>query len=75
MAPALDLRDRESLLLLSALYENVEESFCLTDARLDRPGPSILYVNRAFTRMTGYAASEVVGRTPHSFRSSQIRIG
>jgi PAS domain S-box-containing protein len=27
-------------------------------------GPKIEYVNPAFTRMTGYAADEVLGRTP-----------
>lgn len=36
----------------------------VTDAQLDPPGPRIVYVNRAFTRMTGYDTSEVVGRTP-----------
>lgn len=30
---------------------------------LDGAGPRILYVNAAFTRMTGYAPDEVIGRT------------
>jgi PAS domain S-box-containing protein len=31
---------------------------------LDEPGPRIVYVNPAFTRMTGYTSEEVLGRTP-----------
>jgi PAS domain S-box-containing protein len=31
---------------------------------LERPGPTILYVNPAFNRMSGYAASEVLGNSP-----------
>jgi PAS domain S-box-containing protein len=33
-------------------------------APLDPPGPRITYVNPAFTRVTGYDADEVIGRTP-----------
>jgi diguanylate cyclase (GGDEF)-like protein/PAS domain S-box-containing protein len=31
---------------------------------LNPPGPQIVYVNEAFCRMTGYAAEEIVGKTP-----------
>ena len=31
---------------------------------LDEPGPEIVYVNDAFTRVTGYTAAEAVGRSP-----------
>lgn len=40
----------------------------VTDAPLDPPGPRIVYVNRAFTRMTGYQPEEVVGQTPRLFQ-------
>ena len=36
----------------------------VTTTDLDRPGPSILYVNEAFTRLTGYRPEEVLGRSP-----------
>jgi PAS domain S-box-containing protein len=52
---------------LGALFAAVEasgEAILITSADLDEPGPRIEYVNPAFTRMTGYAAREVVGRTP-----------
>ena len=31
---------------------------------LDEPGPKIVYVNQAFTDLTGYASEEVIGKTP-----------
>lgn len=31
---------------------------------LDEPGPKIVYVNEAFTRLTGYTEEEVLGKTP-----------
>ena len=31
---------------------------------IDEPGPRILYVNEAFTQITGYEPEEVLGQTP-----------
>jgi len=31
---------------------------------LDKPGPKIVYVNQAFTDLTGFAPEEVIGKTP-----------
>ncbi|BAQ45716.1 MULTISPECIES: PAS domain-containing protein [Methylobacterium] len=50
--------------LVRLFAESLEIGVLLTDARLDRPGPCILYANPGFARMSGYAASEVVGLTP-----------
>ncbi len=50
--------------LLSASVEAANDSVLITDGQLDRPGPRILYVNSAFTQMTGYSAAEVIGKTP-----------
>ena len=44
--------------------EQAKEAVVITTAQLDLPGPEILYVNKAFCEMTGYAADEVLGRTP-----------
>ena len=53
---------------IKALADAHPQAVVLTDARLDAPGPHIIYVNAAFTRMTGYAAEEVVGRNPRMFQ-------
>ena len=50
--------------LLAAAVENGDLSVLITDADLDLPGPTILYVNPAFCRMTGYAPEDVIGKTP-----------
>jgi len=51
--------------LMREVVTQVEEAILVTDADLDAPGgPRILYVNPAFTRMTGYSREEVIGRTP-----------
>ena len=37
---------------------------------IDPPGPEIVYVNKAFTDLTGYAPDEVMGKTPRLLQSS-----
>ena len=46
------------------VVHNAPDIIMITDAELDAPGPVILYVNPAFTRLTGYTAEEAVGRSP-----------
>lgn len=50
-------------LLLSAVQQS-RDSIIITNAHLEPPGPEIVYVNPAFTEMTGYAAEEVLGKNP-----------
>jgi two-component system cell cycle sensor histidine kinase/response regulator CckA len=57
-------RTEETLRLLSSAVEQSKESIVITDTELDLPGPKILFVNPAFTKMTGYSAEEVMGKTP-----------
>jgi PAS domain S-box-containing protein len=42
----------------------IKESILRADAELDLPGPRIIFVNPAFTQMTGYAPEEAIGKTP-----------
>lgn len=58
---------------IKALAEDSPKAVVLTDARLDAPGPHILYVNAAFTRMTGYTAEEVLGRNPRMLQGPATR--
>lgn len=53
---------RHDLFELAADY--AECSVLVTTSELDLPGPQILYVNSAFTRMTGYAVADLLGKTP-----------
>ncbi|MBO0726707.1 MAG: PAS domain S-box protein [Blastocatellia bacterium] len=55
----------EQLRLLKTAIEQSNESVIVMTARLDPPGPEILYVSSAFTNMTGYAPEDVIGKTPH----------
>src|SRR5262245_55800799 len=55
----------EQLRLLKTAIEQSNESIIIMTARPDPPGPEIVYVNPAFTKMTGYAPGDVIGKTPH----------
>ncbi|MDB6007683.1 MAG: multi-sensor hybrid histidine kinase [Prosthecobacter sp.] len=57
-------KTEESLRLLSSAVKQSKESIMITEAQLDLPGPKIIFVNPAFTEMTGYTATEVLGLTP-----------
>ena len=51
--------------LLGQLVFRALDVIIITEAEpLDEPGPRIVYVNEAFTRLTGYRPEEVIGRSP-----------
>ncbi len=51
--------------LLESVITNTHDSVLITAAEpLDHPGPAIIYCNAAFTRMTGYTLTELIGQTP-----------
>lgn len=50
-------------LLLSAVQQS-KDSIIITTALLDPPHPKIVFVNPAFSQMTGYKIEEVLGKTP-----------
>jgi PAS domain S-box-containing protein len=58
------VKSNESLLLLGSAIEQAQESIVITEAELDQPGPKIIFVNPAFTKMTGYTVVEAIGKTP-----------
>ena len=54
--------------LLGRIAEHTDDVILITGAEpLNRPGPRILYVNAAFTRMTGYTPDEAIGQTPRMY--------
>jgi len=47
------------------VLENLRRGIMVTDANLEPPlGPRILYVNRAWLKMTGYGREELANKTP-----------
>ncbi len=64
-----DISDRKSqeqrLRLLESVVVNANDAVVITEAEpVEQPGPRIVYVNDAFTRMMGYERDEVIGKTP-----------
>lgn len=51
------------------IVENTNDIVIVTDTRIDDPGPIIIYVNEAFTRLTGYTAEEAIGNNPRMLQS------
>ena len=50
--------------ILKAAIEESDFSVVITTDELDQPGPIIVHVNDAYTRMTGYTREELIGATP-----------
>lgn len=46
------------------IAKDAAEAIMVTEADLDPPGPKILWVNQAFTEITGYGRREILGETP-----------
>lgn len=53
------------LQLLNAAVDRVNDMIVITEADpIDEPGPRIVYVNKAFERLTGYRKADVLGKSP-----------
>jgi PAS domain S-box-containing protein len=66
---AIDITERrqtqEKLAFQADILAKINDAVLITEAQpIDLPGPRIVYVNEAFTRMTGYRAEEIIGKTP-----------
>jgi len=59
------IEERRKQKLLESVITNTKDAILITEAEpFDAPGHRIIYVNEAFTKMTGYTAEEVIGKTP-----------
>jgi len=59
------IKEERQRKLLESVITNTNDAVLITEAEpFDEPGPRIIYVNEAFTKMTGYTAAEVIGKTP-----------
>ena len=57
------------------MIEAAAESILVTTSDLDPPGPTIIYVNPAFERMTGWAKAEVLGKSPRLLQGPKTDYG
>ncbi len=47
------------------IVDSAQDVILITEAHpLQEPGPRIIYANRAFSRLTGFTAQEVIGKSP-----------
>ncbi len=57
--------EENRLRLLESVITHANDAVMITDAKPPGdPGPTILYINDAFTKMTGYSREEVIGKNP-----------
>lgn len=62
-------KEEQQLKLFASVATNTNDSVLITEAEpFDEPGPRIIYVNDAFTKMTGYTSEELIGKTPRIFQ-------
>ena len=69
---SVEKREEEQLRLFESVITNTNDAILITEAELvDESGGRIVYVNAAFTNMTGFSIDEVIGKTPKIFRGPQ----
>ena len=54
----------EKAKLLETVISSANDGIIITNAALEKPGPQIIYVNKAFSKITGYKPEEVIGKSP-----------
>lgn len=69
LAEATQLREEASL--FQQLVQNAKDGIILTKADDINGGPYIVYVNQAFTDITGYEKEEVIGKTPRMLQGDK----
>ncbi len=75
-----DITQREKaiveLKLMESVIKNTSDAIIITEAEpFDLPGPKIIFVNEAFTEMTGYSKEEVIGNTPRMLQGPKTDKG
>ena len=64
----------EQLLLLQTAVAHLNETVMITEAKpVDESGLSIVFVNDAFERMTGYSRQEVIGKSPRILQGPETQ--
>ena len=59
------IEEQDRLKLLESVITNTTDAILITEVELQQPlGPKIIFVNEAFTKMTGYSSEDAIGKTP-----------
>lgn len=62
--------EEQRLRLLETVITQTKDAIIITESESNARGiPKIIYVNPAFTKLTGYSSKEVIGKTPKVFMS------
>ena len=62
---------KSELRLLRDAVQQANAPIVITSAELNEPGPKIVFVNSAFTQMTGYSMEEITNQTPRILQGEQ----
>ncbi len=62
---------RERAMLLETVIQSANDAILITKADVSNPGPEIIYVNDAFTKVSGYTAEEAIGQSPRFLQGEQ----
>jgi len=58
-------QEAEKAFLFEEVLRNSKDGVIITEANFQNEGgPTVIYVNEAFTRISGYTAEEMIGKTP-----------
>jgi len=61
----------ERLRLLATAIRSTEEGVLITAARLELPGPLIVFANDGICQMSGYSKTELIGQSPRIFQGKK----
>ncbi|MBC8884420.1 PAS domain S-box protein [Flavobacterium piscinae] len=64
--------EEQRLKLLETVITQTKDAVVITDTDISKnPIPNIIFVNQAFTKMTGYKPKEVIGKSPVMFTGAK----
>ncbi|MER2266730.1 PAS domain-containing protein [Methylobacterium oxalidis] len=65
--------DMTALEVIRALAHDSAVAIVITDAKVEKPGPTILYANAAFARLVGRTVAELLGTNPRFMQGRETR--